>query len=135
MTRAIVRGLMEVMKMPAFVNFETPKELSEKTYDAVEKARDTGKLKKGVNEATKAIERGVAKLIIMAEDVDPEEVMMHLPVLCDEKKVPYSYVPSKSELGKAAGLEVPTSTIAITQEGDSKKFIDEIAKKTADLKK
>jgi large subunit ribosomal protein L7Ae len=135
MTRAVVRGLMEVMKMPAYVKFEVPKELSEKTYDAVEKARDTGKMRKGVNEATKAIERGIAKLVVMAEDVEPEEVMMHLPVLCDEKKVPYSYVPSKSELGKAAGLEVPTSSVAIVQEGDSKKFIDDIAKKTAELKK
>lgn len=121
--------------MPAYVKFEVPKELSEKTLDAVEKARDTGKLKKGVNEATKAIERGVAKLIIMAQDVEPEEVMMHLPVLCDEKKVPYSYVPSKSELGKAAGLEVPTTSIAIVQEGDSKKLIDEVAKQTAALRK
>ncbi len=121
--------------MPAYVKFEVPKELSEKTYDAVEKARDTGKTRKGVNEATKAIERGIAKLIVMAQDVEPEEVMMHLPVLCDEKKVPYSYVPSKSELGKAAGLEVPTSSIAIVEEGEAKKFIEEIAKQTADLKK
>lgn len=121
--------------MPAYVKFEVPKELSEKTYDAVEKARDTGKLKKGVNESTKAIERGVAKLIVMATDVEPEEVMMHLPAICDEKKVPYSFVPSKSELGKAAGIEVPTTSIAIVQEGDAKKLIDEIAKKTAELKK
>jgi large subunit ribosomal protein L7Ae len=126
---------MEVMKMPAYVKFEAPKELSEKTYDAVEKARDTGKTRKGVNEATKAIERGIAKLVVMATDVDPEEVMMHLPVLCEEKKVPYCYVPSKSELGKAAGLEVPTSTIAIVEEGDSRKLIDEIAKKATELKK
>jgi large subunit ribosomal protein L7Ae len=126
---------MEVIEMPAYVKFEVPNELSEKTFEAVEKARDTGKLKRGVNEVTKAIERGVAKLVVMAQDVDPEEVMMHLPVLCDEKNVPYSYVPSKSELGKAAGIEVQTSSVAIIQEGDSKKLIEEIAKKTADLKK
>lgn len=135
MTRDGILRINGGNKMPAYVKFEVPKELSEKTYDAVEKARDTGKLRKGVNEVTKAIERGIAKLIVMAQDIEPEEVMMHLPVLCDEKKVPYSYVPSKSELGKAAGLEVPTSSIAIVEEGDSKKFIDEIAKKTADLKK
>ncbi len=121
--------------MPAFVKFDVPKELAEKTYDAVEKARDTGKLKKGVNEATKAIERGVAKLVVMAQDVEPEEVMMHLPVICEEKKIPYSYVPSKSELGKAAGLDVPTTSIAIVQEGDSKKLIDDVAKQIAALKK
>jgi large subunit ribosomal protein L7Ae len=119
----------------AYVKFETPKDLSEKTYEAVEKARDSGKTRKGVNEVTKAIERGTAKLVIMAEDVEPEEVLMHLPVLCGEKKIPYSYVPSKAELGKAAGLEVPTSSIAIVEDGGAKKLIDEIAKKTQDLLK
>jgi len=71
----------------------------------------------------------------MAEDVEPEEVLMHIPVLCDEKKIPYSYVPAKAELGKAAGLEVPTSSIAITEDGGGKKLIDEISKKTEELKK
>ncbi len=119
----------------AYVKFETPKDLSEKTYEAVEKARDSGKTRKGVNEVTKAIERGTAKLVIMAEDVEPEEVLMHLPVLCGEKKIPYSYVPSKAELGKAAGLEVPTSSIAIVEDGGAKKLIEEIAKKTQELMK
>ena len=119
----------------AYVKFELSKELSEKTYEAVEKARDTGKTRKGVNEVTKAIERGIAKLVVMAEDVEPEEVLMHIPVLCEEKRIPYSYVPSKAELGKAAGIEVPTSSVAIVQEGDSKKQIEEIARRTQALKK
>ena len=119
----------------AYVKFEMPKDLAEKTYEAVEKARDSGKTRKGVNEVTKAIERSVAKLVIMAEDVEPEEVLMHIPVLCDEKKIPYSYVPAKAELGKAAGLEVPTSSIAIVEDGGGKKLIDDISKKTEELKK
>jgi len=119
----------------AYVKFEMPKDLAEKTYEAVEKARDSGKTRKGVNEVTKAIERGIAKLVIMAEDVEPEEVLMHIPVLCDEKKIPYSYVPAKAELGKAAGLEVPTSSIAIVEDGGAKKLIDDISKKTEELKK
>ncbi len=119
----------------AYVKFEMPKDLAEKTYEAVEKARDSGKTRKGVNEVTKAIERGVAKLVIMAEDVEPEEVLMHIPVLCDEKKIPFSYVPAKAELGKAAGLEVPTSSIAIVEDGGGKKLIDDISKKTEELKK
>jgi len=119
----------------AYVKFEMTKDLSEKTYEAVEKARDTGKMRKGVNEVTKAIERGIARLVVMAEDVEPEEVLMHIPVLCGEKKIPFSYVPSKAELGKAAGIEVPTSSIAIVQEGDSKRQIEEIAKKVQELLK
>ena len=119
----------------AYVKFEMPKDLAEKTYEAVEKARDSGKTRKGVNEVTKAIERGVAKLVIMAEDVEPEEVLMHIPVLCDEKKIPFSYVPAKAELGKADGLAVPTSSIAIVEDGGAKKLIDDISKKTEELKK
>jgi len=119
----------------AFVKFEVPKDLVNKTLEAVTIAKTTGKVKKGVNETTKAIERGVAKLVVMAEDVEPEEVLMHLPVLCDEKQVPYTYVPSKQELGKASGIEVPTSSIAVVEEGESKKLISDIVNKVKTLKK
>ena len=118
-----------------FVKFEVPKELVSKVYEAVTIAKTTGKVRKGVNETTKAIERGLAKLVVIAEDVTPEEVIMHLPVLCDEKKVPYVYVPSKEELGKASGIEVSTSSVAIVEEGDSKKLVNEIAEKIKTLKK
>jgi len=121
--------------MPAYVKFETSKDLSEKTFEAVEKARDTGKVKIGVNEVTKCIERGTARLVVMAQDVEPEEILMHIPPLCDEKKIPYSYVPSKAELGKAAGIEVQTSSVAIIKEGESRKLIEDIDKKTSELKK
>ena len=65
----------------------------------------------------------------------PPEILMHLPVLCEEKKIPYVYVPSKVELGKACGIDVPTSSIAIAQEGDAKKLIADIAEKVGALKK
>lgn len=114
------------MNMAGFVKFEVPQDLVNKTYEAVSVAKATGKLRKGVNETTKAIERGIAKLVIMARDVTPEEILMHLPVMCSEKQVPYMYVPSKLELGKASGIEVPTSSIAIVEEGDAKKLIADI---------
>jgi large subunit ribosomal protein L7Ae len=120
--------------MPAFVKFQVPKELAEKVYEAVEIAKDSGKLQRGVNETTKAVERGVAKLVIMAEDVTPEEILMHIPVLCEEKKAPYVSVPSKVELGKASGIEVPTSAIAIIEAGDAKKLIEDIAREAENLK-
>ena len=59
-----------------FVKFETPKDLVNKIYEAVTVAKTTGKIRRGVNESTKAIERGIAKLLIMAEDVQPEEIGM-----------------------------------------------------------
>src|SRR3989304_138101 len=94
------------MTKPMYVRFETPKELVDKTYQAVELVRDSGKLRKGTNEVTKLVERGDAQFVVMAEDVQPEEVLAHMPLLCEEKGIPYAYVPSKQELGVAAGLGV-----------------------------
>ena len=54
-------------------------------YDVVEKARKTGKVEKGTNEVTKAVERGTAKLVVYATDVEPKEIVMHLPIICKEK--------------------------------------------------
>jgi large subunit ribosomal protein L7Ae len=100
-----------------------------KAYEAIELAKKTGKIKKGTNEATKAIERGQAKLVIMAKDVNPPEIALHLPPLCKEKEAPLIEVPSKEELGAAAGLSVPTGTVAIIVEGEAKDLVKELAVK------
>ncbi|MEN2999606.1 MAG: 50S ribosomal protein L7Ae [Acidilobaceae archaeon] len=116
------------------VRFQVPEDLAEKVYQAVSKAKDTGKLKKGVNETTKAAERGIAKLVVIAVDVDPAEIVMHLPFLCDEKKVPYVYVPSKKRLGEAAGIEVQASSVAIVEAGEAEPLVREIVEKAKELK-
>jgi ribosomal protein eL8 len=123
------------VSMTGFVKFQTPKEVSEKIIEAVTVAKTTGKVAKGVNETTKAVERGICKFVVIAEDVQPPEIMMHIPVICDEKKVPYGYVPSKEDLGKASGIGVPTSSIAIVEEGDAKKLLEDVKGKIEDLKK
>src|SRR3989338_8211069 len=105
---------------------EVSKETQEKAYEAVEIAKKTGKLKKGVNEVTKAVERGIAKLVLIAKDVNPQEVIMHLPVLCEEKEITFIYVSSREELGTAAGLNVPTASVAIIQEGEAFNLIKEV---------
>lgn len=97
---------------------------ADQIYEAVEVARNTGKIKKGSNEVTKAIERGTAKLVVVAKDVQPAEVIMHLPLLAKEKGVPCVEVPSKEQLGAAAGLTVSTGAIAIVVEGEAKKLLD-----------
>lgn len=123
------------MAKPIYVRFETPKELVEKTYQLVEVARDTGKLKKGTNEVTKMIERGEASLVVMAEDVTPEEILAHMPVLCEDKDVPYTYVPSKQELGVACGLGKTTASIAVLDPGKGKALLDDVASAVRSLKK
>lgn len=126
--------LKEVIEMSVFVKFDTPKELSDKVYSLAEIARDGGKIKKGTNEVTKAIERGDAVIVIMATDVEPPEILAHIPALCEEKKVPYVYVPSKAELGNAIGLEKPTASIAVTDVGKGKPVCEEIVEAVKALK-
>ncbi len=101
----------------------------DKALQAIEIAKNTGKIRIGTNEATKAVERGIAKLVVYAEDVQPKEVVMHLAPLCDEKKIPCATTATKTDLGRAAGISVPTAAVAIVEAGDAKKIIDELSKK------
>jgi large subunit ribosomal protein L7Ae len=126
---------MFVVAKPIHVRFEVPKELADKAYEAVEAARDTGKLRKGTNEATKAVERKKAVLVVIAEDVEPAEIVAHLPALCDEKGVPYIYVPNKRELGAAAGIDVQSAAIAIAEAGKASSTIKDIIERIKELKK
>ena len=124
-------------KKPFYVKFEVPPELAEAALEALRRARESaGKkaIKKGVNETTKAVERGQAKLVLIAEDVDPPEIVAHLPILCDEKGVPYIYVPSKAELGKAAGINVAASSACIIDPGDAKDLVEQIIKSVRELR-
>ena len=115
--------------------FEVSKELQEKQLMLLEKLKKGGKIKVGVNEATKMVERGTAKLVIIAKDVQPLELVMHLPLICRKKNIPYSFVQAKKELGERAGLSVGTSAVAIVDEGESKKELEDIVKKVKELAK
>ena len=118
-----------------YIKFDVPKELSDTAYEALQIARDTGKIRRGTNEATKAIERGTAKLILIAEDVEPPEVVAHLPLLCEERKIPYVFVPSKERLGQASGIDVKAAAIAIVEPGDAKNHVADVIKKLENVKK
>lgn len=104
-------------------------------YNIIETARKTGKIDKGTNEVTKAIELGVAKLVVYAKDVEPKEIVAHLSVLCKEKGIPCEEVDSKQKLGIAAGIGVKASAVAVVQAGEADKDISQIkasqAKKAA----
>ncbi len=104
------------------------KEKIDQILEVIEIARETGKIRKGVNESTKAVERGEAKLVVYAEDVDPKEIIMHLTPLCEEKKIPCMSIPSKNELGRAAGIDVSTSAVAIADAGEAKKKLGDLVK-------
>ncbi|WP_129116458.1 50S ribosomal protein L7Ae [Halegenticoccus tardaugens] len=119
--------------MPVYVNFEVPADLQERAIEALEVARDTGSVKKGTNEATKAVERGNAELVYIAEDVQPEEIVMHLPELADEKGIPFVYVETQDDIGHAAGLEVGSAAAAIVDAGEASDDVEDIGQKLEDL--
>jgi U4/U6 small nuclear ribonucleoprotein SNU13 len=90
--------------------------------DVVQQAANYKQLKKGANEATKTLNRGISELIVMAADAEPLEILLHLPLLCEDKNVPYVFVSSKQALGRACGVSRPVIAASIlTNEGSQLK--------------
>ncbi|RBQ24610.1 50S ribosomal protein L7Ae [Candidatus Methanobinarius endosymbioticus] len=122
------------MAKAIYVKFDTPDEIAEIAEEALETARNTGKVAKGTNEVTKFIERGNAELVVIAENVDPAEIVAHIPVLAEEKEIPFVYLPTKEEVGGAAGLNVGTASAAIVDAGEAEELVKEIVEKVEELK-
>src|SRR5690606_8078137 len=78
--------------------------LTQQILDLVQQASHYRQLKKGANETTKTLNRGISEFIVMAADTTPLEILLHLPLLCEDKNVPYVFVPSKIALGRACGV-------------------------------
>lgn len=114
-----------------YQDFDIADSLAEKTYDAIE---DSQKVVAGTNEVTKAVERNEADLVVIAGDVSPEEIVMHLPAMCRDREVPYTFVPEKEELGLAAGLNVQSAAVAVTSASGAEERIEEISQKAAELR-
>ena len=114
--------------MSVHMTFETPEDLANKIYEMIDMNKN-GRVKKGSNEVTKAAERGTAQFIILAEDVNPPELLAHIPLICEEKDIPYGYVPSQEFLAKEAGMPggVKTASLALLEvsKGAKEKF-DEV---------
>ena len=101
--------------MSVHIAFETPKDIQEQVYELVKAiGKDgRGKIKKGDNEVTKAAERGVATMIVMAENVNPSELLAHVPMICKEKGIPFIYVEDQGYLADSAGMTAGTRTAAV----------------------
>ncbi len=123
------------MSKPFYVKFEVSQELADAAYEALKIAAKSGAVRKGTNETTKAIERAQAKLVVIAEDVQPPEVVAHLPLLCEERKIPYMFVPNKEKIGSAIGIDVPAGAASIIQEGDAVGLIKEIISRVEQAKR
>ena len=113
----------EKKEMTRSLKFEVPEELLKKSLEALDLARATGNVKKGTNETTKIIERGMARLVLISEDVTPEEVVMHLPPLCEEKNIPYLYVKNQKDLGAACGINKGCASAVILDPGKAEEAV------------
>merc|ERR1711865_1078461 len=89
--------------------------MGKELLELLNQAKTLNQLKKGANETTKALNRGVAELIILAADTEPLEIILHLPLLCEDKNVPYVYVRNQSQLGKSCGVSRNIIAVAIVE--------------------
>ncbi|MEP0824983.1 MAG: 50S ribosomal protein L7ae [Nitrososphaera sp.] len=122
------------MSKPYYVKMEVSKDLVNAVYEAVRVAKQSGKVRKGTNETTKAIERGISKLVVIAEDVEPPEVVAHLPILCEERNTPFIFVPSKQQLGMSLGIDVGSAAATIIDTGEAQHIVEQVVNSIADLK-
>lgn len=113
----------------SYVKFEVQKDVAAKITEALRLAKQSGTVRKGANEVTKSVERGLASFVVIAEDVEPEEVVVHIPTLCEQRKISYGYLPTKLEVGKAIGINVPCAAVAIEKKGEAEQIIKEVVSK------
>lgn len=103
-------------------------DLSVTILDLVQQATNFKQIKKGANEATKTLNRGISEFIVMAADAEPLAILLHLPLLCEDKNVPYVFVGSMAALGRACGVSRPVIACSVTSNEGSQlsKQIDAI---------
>nr|ALS05247.1 60S ribosomal protein L7a/NHP2-like protein 1 [Tortanus dextrilobatus] len=89
--------------------------LTTKILNLVQQASNYKQLRKGANEATKTLNRGQAEFVVLAADSEPLEILLHIPLLCEDKNVPYVFVRSKQALGRACGVSRPVIAASVTQ--------------------
>lgn len=88
--------------------------LTTKIMTLIQQAVNYKQLRRGANEATKTLNRGLSEFIVMAADAEPLEIILHLPLLCEDKNVPYVFVRSKQALGRACGVSRPIIACSVT---------------------
>ena len=94
-------------------------QMTKQILDLMNQATFYKQLKKGANETTKSLNRGVADLVVLAADTEPLEIILHLPLLCEDKNVPYVYVPKQADLGRACGVSRNIVAACILHHPDS----------------
>jgi len=111
------------------------KKLSKKLYKCVKKASKVKNIRRGVKEVQKFINKGEKGIVVLAGDTLPIDVYCHLPVMCEDRNLPYAYIPSKVDLGSSAGSKRPTCVILIKPHEDYQEAYDECVEEVSSLPK
>ncbi|XP_078121793.1 H/ACA ribonucleoprotein complex subunit 2-like protein [Sander vitreus] len=111
------------------------KKLSKKLYKCVKKAAKVKNIRRGVKEVQKFINKGEKGIVVLAGDTLPIDVYCHLPVMCEDRNLPYAYIPSKGDLGSSAGSKRPTCVILIKPHQDYQDAYDECVEEVSGLPK
>ncbi|XP_041808417.1 H/ACA ribonucleoprotein complex subunit 2-like protein isoform X2 [Chelmon rostratus] len=111
------------------------KKLSKKLYKCVKKAAKVKNIRRGVKEVQKFINKGEKGIVVLAGDTLPIDVYCHLPVMCEDRNLPYAYIPSKVDLGSSAGSKRPTCVILIKSHPDYQDAYDECVEEVSGLPK
>ncbi|XP_034407004.1 H/ACA ribonucleoprotein complex subunit 2-like protein [Cyclopterus lumpus] len=111
------------------------RKLSKKLYKCVKKASKVKNIRRGVKEVQKFINKGEKGIVVMAGDTLPIDVYCHLPVMCEDRSLPYAYIPSKGDLGSSAGSKRPTCVILIKPHEDYQDAYDECVSEVSGLPK
>ena len=93
------------------------KKSTKKVHKLVKKATQAKSVRRGVKEVVKALRKGEKGFLVIAGDISPIDVVTHLPIMCEDRSLPYFYVPSKHDLGAAACTKRPTSCILVKPTG------------------
>ncbi|XP_037543124.1 H/ACA ribonucleoprotein complex subunit 2-like protein [Nematolebias whitei] len=112
-----------------------PRKLSKKLYKCVKKAARVKNIRRGVKEVQKFLKKGEKGIVVLAGDTLPIDVYCHVPVMCEDRNLPYAFIPSKMDLGSSAGSKRPTCVILIKSHPDYQEAFDECLQEVSNLPK
>ncbi|XP_046822151.1 H/ACA ribonucleoprotein complex subunit 2-like protein [Vespa crabro] len=103
------------------------RKLAKKIYKCIKKAsKHRTYLRNGLKDVQKHIRKGEKGLVIFAGDVFPIEIMCHLPIVCEDKDIPYCYTPSRLDIGTAMGVKRGSLMVLIKEHPEYKDLYDEL---------
>merc|ERR1712182_204699 len=103
-------------------------EMAESKKDGKDtKAKKPQVIKYGLNHVTTLVENKAAKLVVIAHDVDPIELVCWLPALCRKKEVPYCIIKGKGRLGQLVHKKAASCIAIQSVRKEDQKELDTLA--------